>query len=40
MPELWGRKAVERSNLNWTVNVKTIAGVEPLMAKGRKRDAQ
>ncbi len=34
---LWGREALERIPLSWTVNVKTIAEVEPLMAEGRKR---
>lgn len=37
IPELWGRKPIERINLSWTVNVKSIAEVEPLMAEGRKR---
>jgi L-alanine-DL-glutamate epimerase-like enolase superfamily enzyme len=35
--ELWGRKPLERIPLSWTVNVKAIAEVGPLMAEGRKR---
>ncbi len=34
---LWGRKPLDRIPLSWTVNVKAIAEVEPLMAEGRKR---
>jgi L-alanine-DL-glutamate epimerase-like enolase superfamily enzyme len=37
LPELWGRKPLERIPLSWTVNVKAIEEVEPLMAEGRKR---
>ena len=37
LASLWGREALERIPLSWTVNVKTIAEVEPLMAEGRKR---
>jgi L-alanine-DL-glutamate epimerase-like enolase superfamily enzyme len=37
LPELWGRKPLERIPLSWTVNVKTVEEVEPLMAEGRKR---
>jgi L-alanine-DL-glutamate epimerase-like enolase superfamily enzyme len=37
LPELWGRKPLARVPLSWTVNVKEIAEVEPLMAEGRKR---
>jgi L-alanine-DL-glutamate epimerase-like enolase superfamily enzyme len=36
LPELWGRKPLERLTLSWTVNVKAIPEVEPLMAEGRK----
>ncbi len=36
LPELWGRKPLEKVVLSWTVNVKTIAEVEPLMEHGRK----
>jgi L-alanine-DL-glutamate epimerase-like enolase superfamily enzyme len=36
VPELWGRKPLERIPLSWTVNVKAIAEIEPLMAEGRK----
>ncbi len=36
LPELWGRKPLERITLSWTVNVKTLAEIEPLMAEGRK----
>jgi L-alanine-DL-glutamate epimerase-like enolase superfamily enzyme len=35
--ELWGRKPLARIPLSWTVNVKTVAEIEPLMAEGRKR---
>jgi L-alanine-DL-glutamate epimerase-like enolase superfamily enzyme len=34
--ELWGRKPIERITLSWTVNVRTIEEVEPLIADGRK----
>jgi len=37
LPELWGRKPLERIPLSWTVNVKAIEEVEPLMAEGRRR---
>jgi len=37
VPELWGRKPLERIPLSWTVNVKAIEEVEPLMAEGRRR---
>jgi len=37
LPELWGRKPLERIPLSWTVNVKAIEEIEPLMAEGRKR---
>jgi L-alanine-DL-glutamate epimerase-like enolase superfamily enzyme len=37
LPELWGRKPVERIALSWTVNVKAVGEVEPLMAEGRRR---
>jgi L-alanine-DL-glutamate epimerase-like enolase superfamily enzyme len=37
LPQLWGRQPLEKVTLSWTVNVKTIAEVEPLMADGRKR---
>src|ERR1035438_9603327 len=37
LAELWGRKPLERIPLSWTVNVKAIEEVEPLMAEGRKR---
>jgi L-alanine-DL-glutamate epimerase-like enolase superfamily enzyme len=37
LPELWARKPIEKVTLSWTVNVKTIAEVEPLMEDGRKR---
>ncbi|MEO8370417.1 MAG: enolase C-terminal domain-like protein [Candidatus Solibacter sp.] len=35
--ELWGRKPLARIPLSWTVNVKTVAEIEPLMAEGNKR---
>ncbi len=34
--ELWQRKALARIPLSWTVNVKALAEVEPLVAEGRK----
>jgi len=34
---LWRRKPLDRIPLSWTVNVKAIAEVEPLMAEGKKR---
>ena len=34
---LWRRKPLDRITLSWTVNVKAIAEVEPLMAEGKKR---
>ncbi|MBN8730272.1 MAG: mandelate racemase [Acidobacteria bacterium] len=34
---LWGRKPLEKIPLSWTVNVRTLAEVEPLMADGKKR---
>lgn len=34
---LWGRKPLEKIPLSWTVNVRTPAEVEPLMADGKKR---
>ena len=37
LPELWGRTPLERIPLSWTVNVKAIEEIEPLMAEGRKR---
>ena len=37
MAELWGRQPAERIPLSWTVNVKAIEEVEPLMAEGRAR---
>jgi L-alanine-DL-glutamate epimerase-like enolase superfamily enzyme len=36
LPELWGRKPLDRIPLSWTVNVRTIAEVGPLMSEGRK----
>jgi L-alanine-DL-glutamate epimerase-like enolase superfamily enzyme len=36
LPELWGRKPLERITLSWTVNVRAIQEVEPLIAEGRK----
>jgi L-alanine-DL-glutamate epimerase-like enolase superfamily enzyme len=35
--ELWGRKALSRIPLSWTVNVKAVEEVEALMAQGRRR---
>jgi L-alanine-DL-glutamate epimerase-like enolase superfamily enzyme len=37
LSELWGRKPLDRIPLSWTVNVKAIEDVEPLMAEGRRR---
>jgi L-alanine-DL-glutamate epimerase-like enolase superfamily enzyme len=36
LPELWGRKPLERIPLSWTVNVRTLTEVEPLVMEGRK----
>jgi L-alanine-DL-glutamate epimerase-like enolase superfamily enzyme len=36
LPQLWGRQPLEKVVLSWTINVKTIAEAEPLMAEGRK----
>ncbi len=37
LPQLWGRQPIEKVTLSWTVNVRTIAEVEPLMVDGRQR---
>lgn len=37
LPTLWGRKPLERLPLSWTVNVKALNEVEPLMAEGSRR---
>ncbi|MBI5281143.1 MAG: mandelate racemase [Candidatus Solibacter usitatus] len=36
LPELWGRKPIDRIVLSWTVNVKTLGEAEALMEDGRK----
>ena len=36
LPELWGRKPLDRIVLSWTVNVKTLGEAESLMADGRR----
>jgi L-alanine-DL-glutamate epimerase-like enolase superfamily enzyme len=36
LPELWGRKPVDRIVLSWTVNVTSIADAEKLVAEGKK----
>ncbi len=36
LPELWGRKPLDRITLSWTVNVRTLQEVEPLVGEGRK----
>ena len=36
LPELWGRKPLLRIPLSWTVNVRAIPEIEPLMMEGRK----
>ncbi len=36
LPELWGRKPLERITLSWTVNVRSLAEIEPLVVQGRK----
>lgn len=36
LPELWGRKPLERVVLSWTVNVTAIADAEKLVAEGKK----
>lgn len=35
LPELWGRKPLERVPLSWTVNVREIGEAEKLVAEGR-----
>jgi L-alanine-DL-glutamate epimerase-like enolase superfamily enzyme len=35
--ELWGRKPMERIRLSWTVNVKHLEEIEPLMHEGSRR---
>ncbi len=35
LPEMWGRKPLERVALSWTVNVRQMAEVEPLVAEGK-----
>ncbi|MCC7341345.1 MAG: hypothetical protein IT170_09685 [Bryobacterales bacterium] len=35
LPELWGRKPLEKIPLSWTVNVREIKEVEPLVAEGK-----
>ena len=35
LPELWGRKPLQKITLSWTVNVKEIREVEPLVAEGK-----
>ena len=37
LPELWGRKALDRITLSWTVNVRALGEVEALVAEGRQR---
>ena len=37
LPELWGRKPIERITLSWTVNVKTLAEVDTQVEEGKKR---
>jgi L-alanine-DL-glutamate epimerase-like enolase superfamily enzyme len=37
LPELWGRKPLQRIALSWTVNVKSLDEVEPLVERGRQR---
>jgi L-alanine-DL-glutamate epimerase-like enolase superfamily enzyme len=34
---LWDRKTLQRITLSWTVNVKSLDEVEPLVARGRQR---
>ncbi len=36
LPELWGRKPLDKVVLSWTVNVKTLGEAEALVADGRK----
>lgn len=36
LPQLWGRKPLDRIVLSWTVNVKTLGEAESLMADGRR----
>ena len=37
LPELWGRKPLERITLSWTLNVSGLDEVAPLMEEGRRR---
>lgn len=37
MPEMWGRKPLDRIRLSWTVNTTSLDEVDKLVAQGRKR---
>jgi L-alanine-DL-glutamate epimerase-like enolase superfamily enzyme len=37
LPQLWGRKPLPRIALSWTVNVKALDEIEPLVERGRQR---
>ena len=37
VPELWGRKPLERITLSWTVNVRTLAEAEAVVQDGRAK---
>ncbi len=37
LPELWGRKPLERVPLSWTVNVHTLAEAETIVQEGRTK---
>jgi L-alanine-DL-glutamate epimerase-like enolase superfamily enzyme len=37
LPELWGRKPLDRITLSWTVNTTDLAEVETLVAEGKRR---
>jgi len=40
LPELWGRKPLERVVLSWTVNVKSLDEADELVEQGRRRGYQ
>jgi L-alanine-DL-glutamate epimerase-like enolase superfamily enzyme len=37
LADLWGRKPLEAVMLSWTINPRTLAEAEPLIAEGRRR---
>jgi len=40
LPELWGRKPIDRITLSWTVNVKTLDEIDGQVDEGKKRGYQ